>query len=105
VQDKFLQFLGLAQRAGAVKSGALNCLHALRKGQVSLLIVARDTEPKAAEVYVALAEGRAIPRIFLSSQAELGRALGKSRRAVVAVTDVNFGRRLLELGSNNGGAL
>jgi len=105
VQDKFLQFLGLAQRAGVIKSGAENCLHALRKGQVSLLIVASDTEPKAVDVYLALAEGRGIPRIFCSSQAELGRALGKSRRAVVAVTDFSFSRRLIELGSNNGGAL
>lgn len=103
MQDKFLQLLGLAQRAGAVTSGTMACLRALHKGKVKLLIVAVDTELKVAAEYRQVAEKNSIPLITISSQAELGNAIGKSRRAAVVIADPNFGRRLWELSLNNGG--
>jgi len=103
MSDKFLQLLGLAQRAGVVVSGTMACTEALKKGKGSLLVVAEDTEPKAAALYRQMAELKAIPFLTVYSQAALGNAIGKSRRALVVVADPNFSRRLQELSLNIGG--
>ncbi|MBS3872671.1 MAG: ribosomal L7Ae/L30e/S12e/Gadd45 family protein [Firmicutes bacterium] len=103
MSDKFLQFLGLAQRAGAVVSGTMACTEALKKGKVSLLVVAEDTEPKSAALYRQMAESKSIPYLTIFSQAALGHAIGKSRRALVVINDANFARRLQELSLNIGG--
>jgi len=103
MNDKFLQMLGLAQRAGVVISGTMACTAALKKGKGSLLVLAGDTEPKAAALYRQMAESKRIPFLTLFSQAALGNAIGKSRRALVVIADPNFARRLQELSLNIGG--
>lgn len=101
--ERFLQMLGLAQRAGAITSGAVGCEQALRKGKASLIIVATDAVADVHKEYGFVSEHKGIPLVTISSKAELGNAIGKSSRVAIIVTDPNFGRRLWELSQDIGG--
>ena len=89
-----LAFLGLAQRAGAVVKGTEGTRHALRKDEVSLLILAEDGSRTQREKILPLAEARGIPWEILGSMDELGAALGSGPLAALAVTRRRFSREI-----------
>jgi len=97
VNDKFYGMLGLAQRAGAVCSGAVQCQQALKKGKASLIILAEDASDEVREEYQFLGGKNKIPVITVPSKAVLGSVIGKSPRVAVVITEQNFSRRLQEL--------
>ena len=97
MKGKFLQFLGIANRAGALISGTLLCEKALKKKQGKLLLLATDVAPEVAEKMRYLAHVADIPIIKAYPKAALGEAIGKSQRAAIIVTDDGLANRLVEL--------
>jgi len=89
--------LGLAQRAGALVSGAVACEQALKKGKAGLIIVAVDAAAEVREEYSFIAKKHNIPLISVPAKAALGAAIGKSPRVAVVITEQGFSRRLQEL--------
>ena len=84
--------LGLARKAGKIASGDLAVREAVSKGKAALVLLAGDAGPSTVDRFTRLCGQRSIDCIRIGSQEELGRALGQSPRAVLAVTDVNFAR-------------
>lgn len=97
MNEKFYGMLGIAQRAGAVSSGAVACQQALKKGKASLIIVADDAATEVREEYSFLAAKHNIPLLKVPAKAVLGSAIGKSPRVAVVITEEGFSRRLKEL--------
>ncbi len=84
-----MSYLGLAQRAGRIVSGTDAVHRELDKG-VCLLIVARDASERTARHWNEYAAGAGVPLLRAGTCAALGSAIGKSPKAVVAVTEEGF---------------
>lgn len=98
--DKFLQFLGIARRAGGVQSGSALAEKAVRQGAARLLILASDAAQSTSSLFTGLAGQADIPIVSKYSKSELGQAIGLSERAVIAITDHGLALRLEELAMN-----
>lgn len=88
--------LGMAQKAGKAASGDFAVRGALQAGKVKLLIVAQDTAEATKKELYFLAEQAGVPVLELLTRDELGYAIGKAKRAAVAITDSNFAKMLLK---------
>ncbi|MCR5592542.1 MAG: ribosomal L7Ae/L30e/S12e/Gadd45 family protein [Saccharofermentans sp.] len=92
-----LKFLGLAARAGSVVSGFDQVTSSVRRGQAELLIIATDISRNTLSKLLDIGskEGVKMPEAFsFGTQYELGRAIGKPDRALIAVTDKGFADKL-----------
>lgn len=103
--DRFLQMLGLAERAHAVRSGALACEQAIRKGHAKLIVLAEDASPDVKHAFLARAQDSGIKIVTVPSRVVLGNAIGKSPRAALVVTDAGLGQRLWDMSQETGGGI
>ena len=92
-----LRFLGLAARAGKVISGFDQVEASLRKGTAKLLIISTDISKNTLSRLLDIgAKGDVtMPDAYsFSTKFELGKAIGRPDRAIVAVTDQGFADKL-----------
>ena len=94
-EDKVLNLLGLAQRAGKLSSGDFIVEKAMKKKTPKLVLLAGDCAANNEKKYIQLAELHHIPLRKVGSK-ELGTAIGKEVRVVVAVEDDGFAKALLK---------
>ena len=87
--DKVLNLLGLAYRAGKTICGAAAAEQQIKKKSACLL-VAGDCGATNEERYLRLSTQNRIKVIRTYSKEELGRALGRSQTAIVVLTDKGF---------------
>lgn len=93
-RNKGLSALGMAMRAGKLITGEETVLKAVRAGKASLVLVAGDASDntkkkfrdKCASYGVAIAE--AYDRV------QIGQAIGKEMRVLIAVTDQGFAKMI-----------
>ena len=96
-EEKFMNLLGLAERAGRVASGSFAVEQALTKGQAKFLIIAEDASAETKENFTRRGQNHKIPTMIYGTKERLGRSLGKDNRAVAAVLDKGFGEALQKL--------
>lgn len=84
--------LGLCQRAGQLASGDMAAEQALRKRKALLLLIATDTSERTQNRYRHLARTAGVPCYLVGTLDELGSAVGKSRRAALAILSIDFAR-------------
>ena len=96
-QDKVLGMLGLAQRAGKVKSGSFLTESAIVAGKAKLVIFHAGDLSETGRRLMRKAEEKHIPYLFYTDKESLGRALGKAERSCLAVTDPGFAAQLQKL--------
>lgn len=92
-----LRFLGLAAKAGKVTSGFDQVEAAIRKGNVKLLILSTDISRNTLSQLLDIGSKNNIgmPDAYsFATKEQLGRAIGKPDRAVVAITDEGFAGKL-----------
>lgn len=95
---KTKSLLGLAQRAGKLISGEAMVKDALAKNKkIELLIMAGDTSPRVKDEFIFLAKKKGIGLEEMSSKDELGSAIGKGERAIIAIIDNSFANSLRKL--------
>ena len=96
-EQQIASLLGLAQRARRMVSGAFPVEEAVKKGKACFLLIAEDAEPHTKKKYQELAEKSQIPFAFALSREALGACLGKEYRAVCALLDAGFAKKLRQL--------
>ena len=97
---KINRLLGLAMKAGRVKSGAFLTEEAVRNGQASLVLLAADAEKNSRKTVTDKCSTYHVPVREYGTKQELGQAMGKGLRSCVAVTDAGFAdamQKLLDL--------
>lgn len=94
--DKFFSLLGLCQKAGKLASGSVQCDKAIRSGKVSLVIVSNEASEMTLKQFEHLCKTKNTQLIAAGSKEELGRAVGKGNRTVLAVLDEGFKKILLK---------
>ena len=95
--QKIHSYIGLAMRAGKVVSGDDTTLKELKKGKLSLIIVAEDASDNTKKLFKDKSSYRKINQIFFSTKVELGLSIGKSPRAVIGIKDKNLSQNIIEL--------
>ncbi|MBA4542308.1 MULTISPECIES: YlxQ family RNA-binding protein [Thermoactinomyces] len=95
--DKILQLLGLATRAKKVVSGEELVLQEVRSGRAKLVFLATDAAKNAEKKVTDKCSSYDVPLIRYGTRQELGKAIGKDERVVVAVTDAGFARSFAKL--------
>ena len=89
-----LGLLGLGLKAGAVVVGTNGVRAALQRGDLSLVVVARDVSPRTEEKVARLARGTGIPVLVGPSARELGQRLGRDEIQAVGVRDRQLAKGL-----------
>ena len=91
------KLLGLGQRARSVVSGDEGVRAKLERHQARLVIVARDAAPATRRDFSVLSARYSVPCVEFGTKDELGAAVGKSPRAVIALLEENLARRVMQL--------
>lgn len=97
MEASVLGLLGLARRAGGVHSGdAMVRSLLLKTGRVKLLLVASNAAERTRKNISELARAAGVTLITCATKEDLGKAMGRSMRSVVAVTDQNLARGIMK---------
>jgi ribosomal protein L7Ae-like RNA K-turn-binding protein len=103
MQNRVLQLLGLAMKAGKIASGNFAADEAVKNGQAKLVIVTVDAMKNTSKGFHDSCTYYKVPVRVYSTKEELGHALGKKDRTVAAVLDEGFGGKLMELIGDDSG--
>ena len=95
MQDKVLSLLGLAAKAGRIKSGEWAAENAIKSENAFLVIIAEDASENTKKHFSDMCSFRGIPIYVYGSMDELGRCIGKGSRASIALTDEGFSKGLI----------
>ena len=100
--DPVLQLLGLAQRAGRVKSGEFMTENMVKEGKAFLCIAAEDASDNTRKKFKDMCSYYNVPYMQYSDKETLGRAIGKEFRATMCVTDAGFAEQIQKRVLNGG---
>lgn len=89
-EQKIMNLLSMAQRAGRVASGDFAVTKAVQGNKVHLLLVAGDASAETRQRYEQMAAQGKIKIVYLWDREQLGHCIGKDFRAVTAVMDAGF---------------
>ena len=97
--NRALNMLGLCARAGKLISGEKACLQLIRGGGAHVVLMDAGAAKNAVKSITDACSHHQVP-LLQAPESELGDAIGKPGRMVVAVTDAGFAKRIIELGRN-----
>lgn len=100
MNDKFYSLLGLAARAGKVKTGDTAVMKDIRSQTLRLVIVAGDASENTQKKYNDKSSYYRVPYRITGTREMLGHALGKGERVTVGITDEGFAKKLISLLDN-----
>lgn len=95
--EKWISLLGLAQRAGKLISGESLVLKEIKSQKAKLVIISADASENTSKKLTDKCTNYEIPFRFVPSRIQLGRAIGKDERVVVAVLEEGFAKKLTSL--------
>lgn len=93
-QKKVLSLIGLAMKAGKIKSGEFAVEKAVKSGLAYLVIVSESASDNTKKKFGNMCHFYEVPIYHLGSKEELGAAIGKEFRASLAVLDENFAKAI-----------
>ncbi len=94
-RERLMEDVRLALKAGAVVSGGNNVEIAFKRGNVCAVLVADDAAENSVQKFAQAAHAHGATVIRALTKDELGRVLGKEKRAAVAITHPAFAERLV----------
>jgi ribosomal protein L7Ae-like RNA K-turn-binding protein len=97
MKDSFLQFLGLAKRAGKLVEGYNQCEEIIKRRKVHLVILSMDVSTNTKELFVRICKDKNIEVLQHYSNTELGEAVGRPEINVLCVTDRHMSEKLTSL--------
>ncbi|GAB6088190.1 L7Ae/L30e/S12e/Gadd45 family ribosomal protein [Alkaliphilus crotonatoxidans] len=96
MKEKINNLLGLAMKSGQLISGEELCKKAVQNRQVCLVLVAEDASDNTKKLFRDKTRFYEIPLRFYDTKENLGSSIGKLPRAVIAIRDQGFARKLME---------
>ncbi len=93
--DPVLSMVGLAAKAGAVKSGGLMIESSIKSESAYLVIIAGDASKGTSKKINDMCSYRNVPVVTYSTKEMLGRCVGKDMRSALAVTDENLAKAII----------
>lgn len=99
--QKILQLLGLATRARKVITGEELVVSEVRSGKARLVMVAEDASQNTKKKLRDKCHTYKIDFREFSNRYELGHAIGKEQRVVIAIMDSGFAKKMVSLLDEN----
>ncbi|QAA33209.1 ribosomal L7Ae/L30e/S12e/Gadd45 family protein [Clostridium manihotivorum] len=100
MNNKFLQFLGLVKKSGNLIEGYNRCEEILKKKKIYLFIFSTELSINSKEKFVRYCKDKNIPFLEKYSKVDLGNSLGRTEINILAITEENMAKKLIELGEN-----
>ena len=94
--DKVLSLLGLAKKAGKLKSGEFQVEEEIKRGRAKTVLVANDASDNTKKKYSDMCAYRQVPICFYSDKDNIGRCLGYDERAAAVITDEGFASGIMK---------
>lgn len=95
--NRILSMLGLCTKAGRIKSGAFATSDAVKTYKAFLVIIAEDASDNTKKEFTNMCSFYETPCWEYGTKENLGRAIGKEERSVVAVCDEGFANSLIKI--------
>ena len=92
--DRAMQMLSLAQRAGKVASGEFMTETSVKEGKSFLVIIAQDASDNTKKKFTDMCAFHQVPLLVLGDRDVLGHAIGKEFRASVSVNDAGLAEEI-----------
>lgn len=90
VSKKIYSLLGLAAKAGRLKSGEFMTEQNVKAGKGALVIVASDASDNTKKNFNDMCTFYKVPILILGDKESLGHAIGKEMRASIVILDEGF---------------
>lgn len=97
MNNKALNMIGLAVRAGKAKTGGALCENAVKSGKAFLLIIAEDASNNTKDKFIQIALAYNVDYLLFSTCELLGKFTGNELRSVIAITDRGFKEAIKKL--------
>ena len=94
--EKVLNLIGLAQKAGRVVSGEFMTEKAVKSGEAALVILAQDASDNTKKKFSNMCEFYEVPLRLYAAKDNLGHAMGKEFRASLAITDKGLAQAIMK---------
>lgn len=94
--QKVLQLLGIAMRAGKVITGEELTIREIQNNKAKLVILSNDASANTLKKITDKCNFYNVEKHVFGSRAELGHAIGKESRVVLAIIDEGFTKKLSE---------
>lgn len=91
-----LSMLGLAAKAGKVRSGEFSTEKEVKSGRAQLVIVASDASDNTKKMFRNMCEYYKVPLEVFASKEELGHCTGKAYRASICILDEGFAKSIVK---------
>ncbi len=95
--NQWMSLLGLANRARKVISGEELSIKEIRSGKAKLVLLSADASSNTAKKITDKCSSYKVPCKIVDNRENLGTAIGKEARVVVAVLDDGFATKLMTL--------
>ncbi|MEK4494187.1 YlxQ family RNA-binding protein [Ureibacillus sp. FSL W8-0352] len=99
--EKIFQILGLATRARKIITGEELVVKEIQKGNAKLVILASDAANNSRKKIQDKCTFYNVEYHIFGNRYELGHAIGKEARVVIAITDQGFAKKLSSLLNEN----
>lgn len=93
-QEKWMSLLGLANRARKIISGEELVLKEIKSGKAKLVLLSNDASFNTSKRIQDKCTYYEIPFRVVESREQLGHAIGKDARVVVAILEEGFAKKL-----------
>lgn len=93
--NDWLNYIGLANKAGKVITGEDNIIQHIKKEQVYLVVIAEDASSNTKKKYHDKCSFYQVQCIEKGTVDELSHAIGKVNRVAIGICDVGFKKGLL----------
>lgn len=101
MQNKFLNFLGIAKKSRNLVEGYNACEEEIKRNKISLCVLSRECSENTRDKFQKYCSDRKIPIIEGLSSEELGRAIGRVEINILAVKDDKISKNLIKLWKEN----
>lgn len=95
--NKHLNLLGLCYRARKCVVGEELILQSVQSNEAKLILIAEDISERSKKTLVNKCKSYRVPYFVVEDRVELGKAIGKSDRVAVSITDKGFAKKMTEL--------
>ena len=96
MNNRFIQLLGLATKAGKTVSGEFQVEQAIKSGSACLVIIAADASDNTKKMFWNMCKYYEVPMEIFATKEELGHWIGKAYRASICILDEGFAKSIVK---------
>ncbi|UII57451.1 YlxQ family RNA-binding protein [Cytobacillus spongiae] len=95
--NQWMSLLGLANRARKIISGEELTVKEIRNGNAKLVLLSQDASANTMKKITDKCKSYEVPYKLVEDRYQLGQAIGKEARVVVAILDNGFAKKMVTL--------